>query len=151
LRPIVHWFIPECRRVRAGREATQRIAAPIVKAHLEARAANGGKSGKTSSVIGWIQDVARDKQTTVPMEDAQLFLAVAAIHTTTECLTYVMADLMSHPDAIPRLREEMSGVLKDMGWQKTSFSQMKLLDSVLKESQGLHPVSSSKWMHRIPT
>jgi cytochrome P450 len=143
LRPFVHWFVPECRRVRAERTKTRQIAEPIVKSRLKERAANGGVSARTADMIGWLLDMATAKKTTVRMEDAQLFLSVAATHTTTETLSYVMLDLLSHPTAIPKLKEEMINVLKEGGWKKSSLGQMKLLDSVLKESQRLHPISLS--------
>ncbi|KAF2188053.1 cytochrome P450 [Zopfia rhizophila CBS 207.26] len=140
LRPLVHWFLPECRLVRKEKEMTRQIITPIVKSRLAERKAHGGVSSKTADMVGWIQDVARGKDMNVKLEDAQLLLAVAAIHTTTEALSYIMTDLLDHPEAIPRLREEIVGVLKDGGWKKTSLMQMKLLDSVLKESQRLHPI-----------
>jgi hypothetical protein len=60
---------------------------------------NGGASSKTSDILGWIDDIGTRKNITPPMEDAQLFLALAAIHTTTENLSYVLMDLLNHPGA----------------------------------------------------
>jgi cytochrome P450 len=141
LRPFVQWFIPECRRVRQLRTTVKKVIRPIVKTRM----AKGGASSRTSDMLGWIDDIAAKKNITVEMEDAQLFLAFAAIHTTTENLTYVLLELLDHPEAIEKLREEMIDVLKQNGWTKTTFSKMKLLDSVLKESQRLHPVSKSMY------
>lgn len=140
LRPIVHWFIPECRRVRKERYMTREIVMPIVQERMARRKVEGGAS-ETADMVGWIDDVARSKSYAVRMEDAQLFLAIAAIHTTTEALSYLMLDLLDHPEIIPRLKEEITPVLKDGSLNKTSLQQMKYLDSVLKESQRLHGLS----------
>ncbi|KAF2183757.1 cytochrome P450 [Zopfia rhizophila CBS 207.26] len=140
LRPIVHWFIPECCRVRRERDITRVIVTPIVQERMARRKKAEGGASETADMVGWIDDVARSKSYAVRMEDAQLFLAIAAIHTTTEALSYLMLDLLDHPEIIPRLKEEIISVLKD-GWKKASLQQMKYLDSILKESQRLHKLS----------
>ena len=74
---------------------------------------------------------------------AQLSLTVAAIHATTEALTIALLDLVTYPEIIPQLRQEVIQVLGDSGWSKQALYNMKLMDSFLKESQRLHPVSAS--------
>ena len=94
-------------------------------------------------MLGWLEEVALRKNPTIPVADAQLFLAFAAIHTTTEMLSYVLLDIIDTPGLVDALRTEIIETLKVNSWTKTTFGQMKLLDSVLKESQRLHPVSNS--------
>lgn len=72
---------------------------------------------------------------------AQLSLTVAAIHATTEALTTALADLVTYPEITPLLREEIIRVVSEEGWSKQTLYKMKLMDSFLKESQRLHPVS----------
>jgi hypothetical protein len=100
---------------------------------------SGGKPPKVSDAIGWMVEMAGGKQ--VDYVAAQLSLTVAAIHATTEALTIALLELASHPEIIPRLRNEIIEVLRDAGWSKQALYKMKLMDSFLKESQRLHPVS----------
>ena len=100
--------------------------------------AAGGKPPKTSDTIGWMVEMARGKQ--IDYVDSQLSLTVAAIHVITEALTSALVDL-TYPGIIPQLREEIIQLMSEHGWSKQALYQMKLMDSFLKESQGLHPVS----------
>ncbi|KAJ9643313.1 hypothetical protein H2204_002209 [Knufia peltigerae] len=142
LRPFVHWFIPECQRVRQLRKTIRDIISPVIKQQEQERRNRSDTKVKVSDMLGWLEEIASRKNTTVPVADAQLFLAFAAIHTTTENLTYVLLDIVDCPGLIDRLRDEIVEVLSTHTWTKTTFGQMKLLDSVLKESQRLHPVSA---------
>ena len=74
---------------------------------------------------------------------AQLSLTVASIHATTEALTVALLDLVTYPETISLLRQEVIQVLSAGGWSKQALYNMKLMDSFLKESQRLHPVSAS--------
>lgn len=55
-------------------------------------------------------------------------------------MTQIMTDLAAHPEVIGDLRTEIKEVLSDGGWKKTALTSMKLLDSVIKESQRLKPI-----------
>lgn len=50
-----------------------------------------------------------------------------------------MTDISRNPEILTELRHEMVQVLRDGGWKKTSLYNMKLLDSVIKESMRLKP------------
>ncbi|KAL2277747.1 hypothetical protein FJTKL_15188 [Diaporthe vaccinii] len=70
----------------------------------------------------------------------QLFLSIVVIHTTSDLMTQIMTDLAAHTEVIEDLRREIKEVLSDGGWKKTTLTSMKLLDSVIKESQRLKPI-----------
>jgi cytochrome P450 len=72
---------------------------------------------------------------------AQLSFSLAAIHTTSDMLTQALLDLCGKDDLIKELREEIVTVIQGEGWKKTTLYKLKLMDSVLKESQRLKPVS----------
>jgi cytochrome P450 len=94
-----------------------------------------------SDAIQWMHETARGR----PYDPvvAQLALSVAAIHTTTDLLTQVIYDLCQHPDLIQPLRQEAIAALKDDGWKRTTLYKLKLMDSVIKESQRLKPAGMS--------
>jgi len=142
LRPIVNTLHPACRLLRQSNATARKIVTPIVNARMKRRETEGGTSDRISDMIGWIDEVARGKKVTVNMEDAQLFLVVAAIHTTTETLSFAMSDILDHPEVIEPLRQEIAAVLMEHGFKKDSIARMKLLDSFLKESSRMHMIAN---------
>lgn len=72
-------------------------------------------------------------------------MALAAIHTTSNLLTNVIYDLAAYPEYIQPLRDEICAVAAEDGvLKKTSLLKLKLMDSVMKESQRTNPLSLSK-------
>jgi len=71
----------------------------------------------------------------------QLVLSLAAIHTTTMAAAQAINDLCQHPEYVDSLREEITEVLEDGKWEKTTLNKMRKLDSFIKESQRLSPPS----------
>jgi cytochrome P450 len=59
-------------------------------------------------------------------------------------------DLSSHPDSILPIRQEIEALLGEHAgeWTKHTVSMMRKLDSSLKESQRLHPVTTAVSMRK---
>ncbi|CBF73967.1 hypothetical protein AN8141.2 [Aspergillus nidulans FGSC A4] len=137
--PLAHWFLPSCRAlrgcVRAGR--------PFVERVLEARRTTQGKGeDKSIDALSWIDGVAGENGTKYDATLTQLRLAYAAVHTTSDMMTKVVAALCEHQELIQPLREEIVTVVKEHGWSEAALAKMVLLDSVLKETQRLEPLAS---------
>lgn len=148
MHPIVHWFLPESRKVRAQRAEARRIIQPVIDKRtreFDARLRNQNddkqsrSSDKYTDAVQWMHELSDGAPYDAAI--AQLGLSMAAIHTTTDLATQVLYDLCQHPELIEPLREEAINVLSDGGWKRTSLYKMKLMDSVLKESQRLKPSS----------
>ncbi|EGO56842.1 hypothetical protein NEUTE1DRAFT_84384 [Neurospora tetrasperma FGSC 2508] len=137
LRPIVHWFLPSCQRARADVRVARSILDPVLKKRRQEKAANGGKA-QHDDAIEWFERTAKGEYYDPAV--AQLVLSLVAIHTTSDLTCQVMTNLMQNPEFIGPLREEMIRVLSEGGWKKTSLYNMKLLDSVIKESQRVKPI-----------
>ncbi|KAK3344910.1 putative cytochrome P450 monooxygenase [Neurospora tetraspora] len=137
LRPIVHWFLPSCQAARAHVRVARSIIDPVLKKRRQEKAANGGKA-EHDDAIEWFERTAKGKYYDPAV--AQLNMSLAAIHTTSDLVCQVMTDLMHNPEYIAPLREEMIQILSEGGWKKTSLYNMKLLDSVIKESQRVKPI-----------
>ncbi|KAI8287264.1 Cytochrome P450 monooxygenase [Colletotrichum sp. SAR11_57] len=75
----------------------------------------------------------------------QITLSLVAIHTTSDLLQQTMVDLAQHPDLFEPLREELVRVLGTEGLKKSALNNLKLMDSVLKESQRLKPALLCTW------
>ena len=52
--------------------------------------------------------------------------------------------LATFPEYIQPIREEVEEVVKSEGWTKAGLDQMHKVDSFIKESQRLNPISNSK-------
>ncbi|OJD25220.1 hypothetical protein ACJ73_03415 [Blastomyces percursus] len=153
LRDIVHWFLPRCRASRAEVARARTVIEPILKKraeHKAALAAQGKEPPKLNDAIEWFEIASRAEGTHVDPVIGQLGLGLAAIHTTSDLSTQVILDIASHPEIIEPLRKEMTEALREGGWKKTSLYKMKLLDSVIKESQRMKPIAAIS-MGRVAT
>ena len=148
LRPIVHWFVPECQRARAHVHEARRVITPILEQRRQEKASAKarGEVLEYSDAIEWLEQAAAGRY--YDPVNAQLVLSLAAIHTTTDLISQVLTDLAQHPDIIEPLRQEAISALAANGWTKASLYNMKLLDSVIKESQRLKPIGSAS-MRRV--
>lgn len=143
LRGIVHWFLPNCRAARAQIREAAAIIQPVIdkrRALKAAAAAEGKPAPEYSDAIEWFEQASVSKGTPYNPAVSQLFLSTVAIHTTTDLLGQVLVDLANHPEVVDDLRKEILEVLREGGWKKTSLYNMKLLDSVVKESQRMKPL-----------
>jgi hypothetical protein len=169
LQPIVHWFIPTCRKLRREVRLARRLILPEVERRtkraqtaLEA----GEKPPKAADTIGWMVENAHGRE--VDYVASQLALTLAAIHTTSETMAKCkvspvklgishadihvgVMQLCTHPETIEPLRNEMHEVLRSEGWSKVALYKMKLLDSFLKEVQRTSDLSTSQWLFRTKT
>lgn len=147
LRPYIYRFIPQCRKLMAQFEESQRIIWPVVNKRREIRRKAREAAEpipEFNDALDWIEQEAAAKGTETNPAAFQLNLSMAAIHTTTDLLEQCMINLGEHPEAIGPIRDEIVEVLKADGWQKTALYKMKRLDSAVKESQRLKPSSIGK-------
>ncbi|KAI8302054.1 Cytochrome P450 monooygenase 1 [Colletotrichum sp. SAR11_59] len=144
LRRIFHWFLPECQRVRSHVAQTRSIIQPVIDARArEKRAAveEGRPIPTYDDAIQWgEEESARSKY---DPGIYQLAMAGAAIHTTTDLMTQLILNILPRPELLAALRSEMIDVLGKEGWAKTSLYNLKLMDSVMKETQRTKPIQSS--------
>ncbi|KAH8746522.1 P450 monooxygenase [Diaporthe sp. PMI_573] len=133
LRPFVHWFIPELIYLKRLIKDARKIIEP----ELDLRMAERPDVLKPQDSLSWLEDVRAGRPFDVV--SGQLFLTVAAIHTTSVVITALMYDLVKNPEYIHLLWEEAIKVYReDKEWNKTSLYKLKLLDSCMKESQRLN-------------
>ncbi|EXF73774.1 cytochrome P450 [Colletotrichum fioriniae PJ7] len=148
-RPIVHWFLPSCWRVRALLAECRKTLQPHVE-RREQRKAEALAAGKTGAVfddaIEWFEKESSRKPDPATQ---QISLSLVAIHTTTDLLTQTMIDLAEHPELVQPLRDELVRVLSAEGLKKTALYNLKLMDSVIKESQRMKPVLLSTWRRLV--
>ncbi|KAJ1328953.1 ent-kaurene oxidase [Microdochium nivale] len=145
LRPIGRYFVPGINTVNDHRRRAKEFLVPIIEERRVRRAVQGG-SEEPDDMLQWMLAKAENFGTPDAghLAETQLTLSMAAIHTTTMMVTYVLYDLTAHcPEVIPELKAEIQAVLAENDGVMTTQAlfQMKLLDSVMRESQRFSPVS----------
>lgn len=142
-RPFVHWFLPKCRQLRSQVQQARAIIEPVLEQRRQMKArlkSEGEQFEGVDDAIEWFEQTAKG-QPYDPVS-AQLILSMAAIHTTTDLTCQALTELAQHPEMLEPLRNEIVDVLQQHGWKKTSLYNMKLLDSVIKESQRTKPIGT---------
>ena len=143
-RRYVHWLLPQCRELRGlFKEARDTIESLIEERERFKSSAQaiGDALPIFNDAIEWAASEAIAENVAFDEAKFQLAMSVAAIHTTADLLTQVILDLASNAGTIVDMREEIQQYLSTHGWTKAAFYNMKLCDSVIKESQRLKPAS----------
>lgn len=110
-----------------------------------------------NDMIQWMQDRARntgDKSFNErELANLQMLTATAAIHTTRLAIIHALYDLAARAEYIEPLKNEVLGVMKGGNGvlQKQHLTQMKKLDSFMKESQRHSPPSVGKYIYSFLT
>ncbi|KAJ5369475.1 hypothetical protein N7509_014087 [Penicillium cosmopolitanum] len=141
LRPIVHWFLPELKQCRKQMRLARSMLQPIFeqRAYSKSTSSESHKAEKFDDTIQWLEEVAAGRP--YDAAAAQIAFAISAMHTTSELLKQALLDICMHPELIPDIRYEASKAVEDSGWSTAGVFKMKLLDSVVKETQRLKPGS----------
>lgn len=80
LRPIMHWFLPECQKIRHQIRRCRELIAPEVERRLRDIENNGGKPRKrVLDSVDWFSAACRGQSLDYPC--AELELNLASIHT----------------------------------------------------------------------
>lgn len=147
LRPLLLNLAPEVQRLNQIHKTARALFAPELESRTKARkeAQKAGIMERSSDALAWFTEVASAKKLKFDPLYGQLGLTVVATHTTSSTLTNVMFDLVAYPHLIDELRKEIIEVLglqaeDGGGWKKTSLYKLRLMDSVMKESQRVNPV-----------
>ena len=140
LRPVVHWFLPSCQKIRAQIFEARALVNPVLEKRHRAKAAlleQGKTPERYPDAMEWFEETSKGR----PYDPAisQLMLSLAAIHTTSNMMTQVIFDLSKRENLVQALREEIISVIKEDGWRRTTIYKLKLMDSVLKESLRIKP------------
>lgn len=142
----VHWFIPSCRKLRADLAECKDLVNPILEKRRldkESRAAQGLKAHEYLDAMEWMEQAAKGQ----PYDPAisQVMMAMAASFSGSDALTQVVFDLCGEPDLVRDLRDEVVSVISKSNWNKSTIYKLKLMDSVLKESQRIKPAAVGQY------
>ncbi|KAJ5366924.1 cytochrome P450 monooxygenase [Penicillium brevicompactum] len=133
LRPLVHWLLPSCWRLR---DQVHNIRG-IVEAAIAARVSSRTQQ-RYDDAIEWMERSAKGRPYDTAMSPMVLFLVGTS--TTSDMLTQVLSDLCARPELVEELRQEVMDVRQGHNkWRSQDLHRLRLMDSVLKESQRLKP------------
>jgi cytochrome P450 len=160
IRRFVAPFLPEVKSVKAYGDRGAKLLEPLINALL----ARGEKAGdrpeeEMGTMVSWMLKYTNDKSMRA-MADNQMALSFVAISTTTSTVCQAVFDLVSRPEYIQPLRDEIEQVITEDGqdttdsgylkFKKQSLPKLRKLDSFLKESQRFNPLLFAT-MHRYTT
>ncbi|RYP88811.1 hypothetical protein DL769_000225 [Monosporascus sp. CRB-8-3] len=139
-RPFMSRILPELVRLRDHRKDMKAFLEPVIGERRRLKLAG---DRLPDDALQWIPEKAEAAGITgiTDLANMQLLLTMAAIHTTTLTTTRILYDSAAHPETVADLREEIRTVLKDNNDVMTTKAlfEMKLTDSVMRESQRLNP------------
>ncbi|KAK2594820.1 hypothetical protein QQS21_007448 [Conoideocrella luteorostrata] len=139
IRPYIHWFMPSCWELRRMLKRVRAALAPHLqrREEIKAECAKDGRVIKYNDCIEWFS---QEYKAGYDPAIEQMTLSLVANHTTSDLTVQAMLDIVVRPHLFKPLREEIVRVLGANGLKKTSLYKLKLMDSVLKETQRMKPV-----------
>ncbi|KAL1792320.1 hypothetical protein ACET3X_008827 [Alternaria dauci] len=146
LRKFIYRFVPECNRARSLVDECRRVVMAVINAReAEKNAAReaGRPVPEWDDAINWAEQEAAVRGTKYDPAVYQLTLSFAAIHSTSDLLAKVMLEI------VEPLRREIAEALRGQGWKKGSLYNMRLLDSVIKETQRVTPLLLATMRRRV--
>jgi len=152
LRRFVGHRLPEVKRLRDAEKKATAFVEPIVRARLEAEK-NDPNWQKPDDMMQWLikHQGNQGQVSSEHIGKSQLGLIFAAIHTTTMTATSILYTLVSTPEYMDPLREEIRNAMHDNGGSITTraLQQMVKLDSYMKEVFRVHPPGISTYNSNI--
>ncbi|KAK5626154.1 hypothetical protein RRF57_001869 [Xylaria bambusicola] len=145
IRPFLGRFTPECKQVQTYYKRARDLIEPVMEQRVALkRAAVAARQPEPvyNDALEWIAKESKEHGFKCDVANFQLMISVVAIGTTSDLLQCTLIDLIRHPETMQAARDEIAQVLQTEGWKKTSLYSMKLLDSILKESQRIKPFFS---------
>ncbi|KAH7313937.1 cytochrome P450 [Stachybotrys elegans] len=141
LRSLAKFWVPQLKTVDEHRRRVRDFLVPVIRERRKIQERGGEEP---DDMLTWLLN--RSKQfelaTDEELAETLLVLGMAAIHTTTMAATHIIFDLIGYcPEVIPELRKEILSVMDthEGGLTTNALYQMKLLDSVMRESQRMNP------------
>lgn len=134
IRPLVSPYTTSRRKLKSNLDAAQKLLEPII--------ASRERYQDNIDILQWLLDTYEGQdldQSGSFITRQVLFLVTAATRSTANTIVNIIFDLLAYPECQELLRAEIrDSVSAAGGWNITSLSYMKKLDSFIKESQRLN-------------
>lgn len=152
LRPLVHWFLPDCRKLRGSVHQARELLKPVLREmrqEWEQRQASGDKTPSTNG-IHMMLDMAKKQGYPLDKIDFignQLGLSTAAVHSTSDMVMQSLFDLCGNPEYFAPMRREIDALMAANGGvldNNTKLNNLRFMDSFMREVQRMKPTTVSK-------
>lgn len=146
LRRLMQWFEPSCKTLRRYRDSSRALILPIVDKRRALRReciAQGRPLPAFNDCIDWFEEEAAGRDYDAGM--IQQAIAATGNHTSSDFTTKFVLILAEHPEVQQEIREEIVRVLGAEGLTKAALANLKLLDSAMKETQRLQPLTTCEF------
>ncbi|KAL9630381.1 MAG: hypothetical protein Q9164_006444 [Protoblastenia rupestris] len=150
LRWMSLYFSPEVKKVHKSLDTMRRLIKPIIGQNLKHIAED--TAPHNMSVWNLRNSTQKQRDSLDIQAQMQLSVSMASIHTTSMTVTNVIFDLAARPQYIGPLQEEIAVVKATETTpylSKTSMPKLKKLDSFLKESHRVNPISLLNMRRKI--
>lgn len=143
LRPLVHWLLPTFRRVRSVLTEIRSLLGVVLEKSKETPGMRTEGNPDFLALVEWLDELSAGKEYDPTLIHLAFFFV--SLHTATDMLSQVVFDICGREQLMGQLRDEITSVIaQDGGLGKGSLEKLKLLDSVMKESQRLKPAALGK-------
>ncbi|KAF3761069.1 hypothetical protein M406DRAFT_24731, partial [Cryphonectria parasitica EP155] len=141
LRPLLHWVLPECRRIRDEVRQARALINPEVERRLDEIRRFGAPRRKVLDSVDWLVAAASAKRQPLPdVGVMEIALAMASMNSTSRAVGYLLLDAACYPEYVQELRDEVVAVLAETGQiDKNMLFKLKKMDSFIRESLRIHP------------
>ena len=150
-RKYVHWFLPSCKAIRSELAKSTSIVNPVLeKRRLEkaARVEQGLEPEEYLDAMEWMDRSAAGRPYDPTI--SQIMMAIAANFSGSDSLTTVLIFLCEQPELVEDMRKEVIAVMGENKWNKSTIYKLRLMDSVLKESQRMKPAAIGRFPLSFP-
>lgn len=151
LRWLGQYLVPELREVTRLRERFRRIAEPVIRERR--RRMQAGDASVPDDMLTWMLAKADEwDQSDEQLALTEMQLSMGAIQTSAMTTSAVLYELATRPEVVALLREEAREVLAAHGGRLATtraLYDLRLLDSVLKESQRVNPTSATRFPRSV--
>jgi cytochrome P450 len=137
---LIPWFSNDAQAVSRKLNDARAILNAILeeRRQIKGEAKRMGKTApKFDDMLEWLEEESQGDR--YDPATYQMLLSFAAIHTSSDLLSDTMVRLANEPHLISEIREEIVQVISTEGLTKAALSNLKLMDSALKETQRIKP------------
>jgi len=90
---------------------------------------------KPNDMLMWLMSEAKGEERSLrSLARRMLIVNFSAIHSTTHTFTHVLYRLLSHPEHMEPLRQEVETIVAEEGWTKAGVDRMHKIDSFIRET-----------------
>lgn len=143
LRPFAsRCIISRCKAIREQLQKAEDLIQPVLE-NRNRETISRRKAGldpiRYYDAVQWMETAAKGRK--YEAGAAQIMMAIAANFTGSDMLTGALICISQQPELVEDMRKEIIAVMDECQWDKSTHYKLRLMDSVLKETQRIKPAA----------